>query len=469
MLRRITALCLGGTSVLALAGCMVVGPDPVAPAIETPPAYVGENHTESWDMPEPDATVQAWWETLDDPALTELLEAVRSENLDVESAFLNLALVRQQEIATRANLFPTLDAFLDENLSFDLSDGDGLSDNTSLGLGLSYDVDIAGRNQRQLEAAQAAIEAAYFNLQNIQRLITQTAAQQYIELKRTSARLALLDTTLELQQRTLDIVNARFEVGIAPALDVDRAASDLAQSRSQRFTLEAARETALFSLNLLRAGYPEPVDTQLNEIDETVPVFASYPDPGIPADLIRNRPDVRAAEAELVAELARIGVEEADLYPSLTLPGQISASAGNGDLLSSAILSVGASLDLPIFDAGRRKAEVEAQRIRAEAALVSWRSSILTAVVEVESALTQIDALERQLEQQEIGVERSESAYRQLDALYREGLSSFIDVLDAQRTLISRRESIINTRAQLASSVVELYAALGYSGENAAG
>jgi multidrug efflux system outer membrane protein len=180
---------------------------------------------------------------------------------------------------------------------------------------------------------------------------------------------------------------------------------------------------------------------------------------GVPADLLRQRPDVRQAEAGLVAASELIGAEKADLLPSLRLPGTVSAAGGDGrDVVS---LSLSALVDLPLFDFGRRKLEVKAQEARTKAALTAYRSTLLDAQGEVESALVTAQALRERRAALQTAGERSQSAYNQLEALYREGLAGFIDILDGQRTLIQIREQSVETDADLASTLAQLNSALG--------
>ena len=195
--------------------------------------------------------------------------------------------------------------------------------------------------------------------------------------------------------------------------------------------------------------------------NDPIPAFEGEPELGIPADLLRNRPDIRRAEALLVVETALIGVETADLYPSLRLPGTLSGRAGDG--ASDIAFSASALLDVPLLDFGRREAEVDAQNATARAALEAYRIALLDAQQEIESALVQVSALKDQRVELERAGERSQAAYDQLDALYREGLAGFIDVLDAQRTLIQIRQQIVETDAALASALATLSAALGAS------
>ena len=270
--------------------------------------------------------------------------------------------------------------------------------------------------------------------------------------------MTLLDETLDLQARTLEIVTARFEAGLSPALDVDRAAADLARSRAQRGLLEANRKQSAYRLSVL-TGLPPRSDQFEGNSDDVIPAFMGDPDLGVPADLLRNRADVRRAEALLIVETALIGVETADLYPSLRLPGTLSGRIGDGS--DSASFNVSALLDIPLLDFGRRKAEVDAQSADAKAALDAYRLSLLEAQREVDSALVEVSALRDQRREIQLAGERSQAAYDQLDALYREGLAGFIDVLDAQRTLIQIREQIVETDAALASALARLSSALG--------
>ena len=436
---------------LAVSGC-VVGPDPVAPALETPAGF--ENTIALPKRP----VNENWYLAFDDPVLAELADAALANNLDLSAAMENLAVARANASAAGADLFPTLDAFVDNQISGTLTGGADASTTVSGGLSAGFDPDMAGRNQRRLEAAEARVQAAALSAADLRRLIIEAVALEYISLRRAGARLALLDETLELQARTLEIVSARFDAGLSPALDVDRAAADLARSRAQRGLLEAERKAAAYALSVL-TGAPPRSDLFGAATDDRIPGFRGAPELGVPADLLRNRPDVGRAEALLIVETALVGVEMADLYPSLRLPGTLTGRAGSGS--DQVAFSIGALLDLPLLDFGRREAEIDAQEARAQAALDTYRATLLEAQQEVETALVEVAAFRQQRRELEEAAARSQAAYDQLDALYREGLAGFIDVLDAQRTLIQIRQQLVETDAALASALTRLSAALG--------
>lgn len=437
-----------------MAGC-VVGPEPVAPELSVP-----ERFENSRTPVGTEAMNTAWWEGFYDPELTKLIELGLSQNLDIDIAAANLARARALVTANRSDLFPTLDAFVDAGLSSRLTGGVEGDADISAGGVMSYSPDIAGRTRRSVEAAQARQAAAALDLAEIRRLTAQAIAEQYIFLRQSGAALILQNTTLDLQTRTLEIVTARYDAGLSPALDVDRAAADLSRSQSQTQLLIADRKDAEYALSLLTGVIPESGQLGVPE-EDVIPSYDSAFGIGVPADLLRTRPDIQAAEARLVAEIADIGVEEADLYPSLNLPGTLSAGRTTADNGVNAIfLNVSALLDIPFFDAGRREAEVDVQRAEADAALAAYRLALLDAIRETESALVRIEALEVQKRELEAAEQSSLSAFNQLNALYREGLTDFIDVLDVQRSLISTREAIISVDAALALAQTRLQTAL---------
>lgn len=460
MSRRLALTAAAAALLLGAGGC-VLGPEPAAPALDAPGSYQSQpigDLAGARDAP--------WWEGFDDEAFGATVDAVLSGNPGVAASFARLAQAGALEDAARSDLFPTVDGIVDASYSRDLSDDGARALDFAAGGALAYTADLFGRNRRRVTQAIALFEAADYDVDDARRLAARAAGLQFIEYRRSGARLALLETSLELQRRTLEIVRSRFDAGISPALDVDRAAADLERTRSDKGVLVANRKVAAYALAVL-AGRPpgDGLVTAAGEDDEEedVPTFIGGRDIAPPAALLRNRPDVRRAEAVLVAELAAVGVEQADLYPSLRLPGSV--TAGSADLLSAGIdrasASISALIDVPLFDFGRRRAEVRAQQARADAARIAYRAVLLDALADVENALVLIEASQARLESLNNAVEASENAYRQLNALYREGLASFIDVLDSQRTLISSREAVIETRADLASEIVRLYAAIG--------
>ncbi|MEL6687491.1 MAG: TolC family protein, partial [Pseudomonadota bacterium] len=402
-------------------------------------------------------TNDVWFEAYNDPRLNQIVEQAQNNNLDIEVALGSLDIASAQLAAQQTSLLPVLDGFLSSRVDLISTGSDNLSAGLNGGLSGSFDPDIAGANRARIDAFARRLDQAGLDREDVDRLIVLAVVLDYIDLRRAEARLALLDETLALQEQTLRIVTARFNVGLSAALDVDRAAADLASSRSQRGLLEADQKQASYTLDVLLGEQPGTTDfSSLSSAQ--VPIYSGRPDLGVPANLLRNRPDVKAAEAALLAELGLVRAERADLMPSLTLPGTLTAFGGDGrDSLSSSLTAL---LDIPWLDFGRRQAEVEEQRARARAAHAQYMALVLNAHREVEIALSNIIAQRARLEELGEAGARSQSAYNQLEALYREGLAEFIDILDSQRTLIQIREQIVETEANLASAMAQLSASL---------
>jgi len=398
-----------------------------------------------------------WWAGFDDPVLATLIETGLAQNRDIAAALARLDAASAQITAARAGLFPRLDG--EASIDARTQPGGSDLDTSASAAGLfSFTPDLFGGQRRAIEAARADAASQEALAADVRRLTAASIASQYLALARAQARFALLETSLDLQRQTLDIVRQRFEAGLSAGLDVQRAEADLARTQAQRGTLIIARAEALNALAVLSgrtlSGWdvPEP---------DAIPSFTRDIAPGVPAALLRGRPDIRAAEADLAAALARVGVARAALYPQLTLPGSITADLGAADFADTITAQIAAVLDIPLFDAGARRAGLTASQALAAAALADYEQAVLVAVADVETALARIDAIEARRQELARAVTASERAFDQLNALYREGLATFIDILDAQRTLIDSREAAVNADAELAQAVIDLYAALG--------
>lgn len=442
---------------LALAGCAAVGPEPLAPQLPVPDTW-----SSTLALPVEEGT--RWWGGFRDLRLDALVAEALAANPDLAIATARLAEAESLVRAERSDLYPILDGLAEGSVTQGLDPAVSLQ-RVGAGGVLAFTPDLYGRQRRRIQAATATLAARVADLDDARRLLVAGVVEQYIEFRRTHAQLRLLDRALDLQQQTLTIVEARLEAGLAAQLDMRRATADLARTRAQRGLLEIARTEAEVALAILLGKHAGELDLIPSPKDENdPPIYDSGPGAGLPAALVRNRPDLRAAESRLLAAVAGIGVEVADLYPTLRLPGRITANTGGAAVLASQLLGVlGASLDLPFLDAGRRRAEVAAARARADAALALYRRTLLTALNEVENALVAIRASEDRRRELESAVAASEQAYLQLAALNREGLATFIDILDAQRTLIASREAYVNSEAGLALAVVALHRATGAS------
>lgn len=445
----------GGIMLSACAGGP--GPEPELVAVVAPPPVYAT------DLP-PSGLEQEWWAGFEDPELDALVERGLAVNLDIDAAADRLESAAALLAAERSDRLPSLDATGDVGL--DLG-----SDNrvrAAAGLFGLFDPDINGRLAAEIRAAAADYAEADYVLADQRRLVPAAIASQYIEYRRTGAQLDLLDQSTDLQQQTLRIVTLRFEAGLAANLDVRRAATDLAQTRARRGLIAISRSNAANALAVLLAEPPGTFAPSSPPGENNIPDYVRGAEAGVPADLLRRRTDILAAEARLAQAAAAIGIEQADLRPSLTIPGSVGIGDGLlGGLFRQFLVGVGAALDLPILDGGRRRAEVDAARAEGRARLAEYRATFLDALGEVENALVAIDAYQQRNEDLREAIEQSETALEQSNALYREGLASLFDVLDAQRQLIASRQSLIDSEAALADSHVAFNAAIGAPGYEA--
>lgn len=446
-------IALAAAMIVLVGGCA----SPRIPAVEPASGIALPADYFAGARPDP-GLEEMWWSGFGDPALDALVDQALLRNQSIEAARQRLAAARAIVVAESADFVPTIDAELAGDASFD--EGGRFGDGVTASLGGVWVVDINGRLAAERAAAIAAADGAAHLVADQRRLIASAVASQYIELKRTASRLRLLEESTDLQRQTLRIVTLRFEAGLSSNLDVRRARADLARTEAQRGLLLLARARAANALAVLTgeppAGVPEAED------NATVPRFVAGPAIGVPADLLRRRPDLLLAEAEVAEAAAVVGIERADLLPALALPGTVTLGSGSVDgLFSSAIAGLSAVLGVPVFDGGRRRAEVRAAQSELEAQLADYRQTLLEVLAETETALTAISAAEDRTSEFRNAVTESEAAFDQSNALYREGLASLFDVLDVQRQLISGREALIDGNADLAQAYVTLFTAVG--------
>ena len=446
MIRRIFL----SAAALAVSGCASVDQALIEPQVSAPPSY-------ATDLP-PSGLEAEWWLGFDDPLLDQLVRDGLAANLDIDAAANRLAAAEALLKAERADRIPTIDGSAQVGAA--LSNDDEIT--ATAGLTGLFNPDINGRLAAEVRAAAADYAEAEYLVADQRRIVAAAIAGQYVEFVRTEAQLDLLDQSTGLQEQTLRIVTLRFEAGLAANLDVRRAAADLAQTRARRGLVAIARADALTALAVLLAEPPGAFALPEPGSDVAIPDYVRGPRVGVPADLLRRRTDILAAEARLANAAANIGIEQADLRPSLTIPGSI--GLGNGllsGLFSDFLLGIAAAIDVPIFDGGRRRAEVDAAEAEARARVAEYRATFLDALGEVETSLVSIEAYRQRNDALREAIEQSETALSQSNALYREGLASLFDVLDAQRQLISSRQALIDSEAALAGSFIAFHAAIG--------
>jgi multidrug efflux system outer membrane protein len=441
-----------GVLALTAAGC-AAGPNYSRPAVETPTAYYGQPAQAA------PAELARWWVRFDDPVLQQLVADVEAGNLDLKVAAARLIQARESVVQARAGALPSVgvSATIRRNVDPDVKDTTAYS----AGASAAWEIDLFGRIRRGVEAARADAEGAYFDQEAVRVSIAAETASTYIQARLAQDRLALAREDLQMADQNLQIADWRVQAGLVSSLDLERARTQRAQTAASIPTLEASYANAADRLAVLTGRAPGAL-RELLAAPRPVPLGPSDIAAGIPADVIRQRPDVRSAERSLASATARIGVAEAQLYPALSLSGNIGTTAfsigGLADVVTGSILG---GLDQSIFEGGRLRSQVRAQRAVADAALSTYRQSVLTALEDVQNALAALDAAKRRQTEFTAALNSANNTAILARSQYRAGLVDFTTLLDAERSLNSARDGLAVSRGDQASALVQLYRALG--------
>ena len=441
---------------LALAGC-AAGPDYRAPPVAelgVPAAWHG-----AASQPLSDAELAHWWTQFEDPMLNAAVERAIAANLDITQAEARLRQARESAIQAGAGLLPSVGASGGGGRNFNSANGD--SSSFSLGLDASWQADIFGGIGRSVEAARAQAEASHYGLASVRISIIAEVVTNYIQLRLAQEQLRIARATVVNQRDNRNIAGWRVQAGLASSLDEQQARMQLAQTEASIPVIEANLRNALNRIAVLTAQAPG---------DATVGLEAAAPIPappagiatGIPADTLRQRPDVRAAERSLAAATARIGVAEAQLLPSLGISGNIGTSALSvGGLFDAVTGSLFASIGQAIFDGGARRSQVRSQQAAVDESFAAYRGTVLGGLEDVENALVSGQSAARRTEQLEIATDAAGNSALLARMQYQSGLTDFQTLLTAEQSLLSASNSLASSRAEQALAVVQLYNALG--------
>jgi len=448
-----------------LAGCVTVGPDYAPPDVSLPAAWSVEMKVglivEDLDK----QTLADWWLILDDPVLTSLIKQAVASNLDLKEARTRVREARALRGISKADRFPTIDASGAARLSRSSEDtGSGAERKLySAGFDATWELDLFGGKQRAIEAAEADLQASKEGLRGVLVSLLAEVALNYVEVRLFQARLSVAHTNLDAQKETYNIAQWRFQAGLSSRIDVEQAKYNLEQTRSRIPDLHTGLERARNRLSVLLGQYPGSLKIALAE-HKDIPVTPLEVAVGVPADVLRHRPDVRRAERQLAAQTAKVGIATADLYPRFSLLGSIGLEALSMDnlfLAGSRTHSIGPKITWPVFNAGTIRKNIEVQSSLQEQALIQYEAAILKALEEVENAL--VAYAEEQSRRQSLSdaAEAAKQAAELAQSLYSSGLIDFTDVLDAQRSLLSFQDQLSISKSKVTSNLITLYKALG--------
>ena len=461
MLKRISTILLAAALLLA-AGCTRVGPD-----FQQPEADV-DNQWEAFEseriQPELPQDI-AWWGAFNDPVLDQLVDVAYAENLSLEVAGLRVLEARAQLGFAAGTLYPQQQTF---NGAAIYSDSGGSSSlwQYNMGLSVGWELDFWGRFRRGVESADAALLASIAGYDSVLVLLLSQVVDTYIVIRATEAQLDIARENVVLQRKSFDITDALSRNGEQSELDRQQALTLLLGTESTIPGLQATLDQTRNALSIL-LGRPPGDIKKLIGTTAVIPESPSEVGVGIPADLLRRRPDVRQAQLQAAAQSALIGVAVADLYPSFALTGSLglatSTATGSSSLFDSDSLQFtgGPAFSWQILNYGRLKNNIRVQDARFQQTLVNFENTVLTAAREVEDAIA---GYVRGLTQQEILAQGVEAAKRstELSMLrYQEGFSDYQRVLNAQQSLFAQQQRYITAQSSTVRSLTALYKALG--------
>jgi len=460
-----------------LAGC-AVGPSYKPPAASIPAAWSGPGAPAlptGATMP-PAHDLATWWTVFNDPLLSALVDRALSANFDLKIAAARVRQARAARTIAAAGLWPGVDASAsyrrlhEEQKATGSSLGSSGAQDTNryqdlyqIGLDAAWELDIFGGLRRSVEAANADIASAVEDHRDVLVSLVAEVGATYAGLRGYQQQIAIARKNLQAQEHTAGISGKRFEAGLTNGLDASNAEAQAAATRAQIPVLEAAAQQSIYSLSVLLAQEPAALVRELSAPAPLPAAPAALP-AGLPSDLLRRRPDIRRAEAQLQAATARIGVATADLFPRFSLTGSIARTGNELHVLGTGDnhgWSWGPSISWPVFAAGRIRANIKVQTALQEQALASYEKTVLTALKDVESALV---ALSKEQEHHDALAQAVASGRRAVDIamrLYTVGRSDFLNVLIAQRSLYAYEEALVLSSQNLATDLIALYKALG--------
>ncbi|WP_201527640.1 efflux transporter outer membrane subunit [Psychrobacter frigidicola] len=454
---------------MSMAACNTIPKADVRPVLAEPnlpieQAYGAFDRETVSSAEQPSVAGQRWQNFYSDERLKGLVALGLENNKDFESASLAIEKARAQYQITDIRDLPTIDGSAGYSRRRQQTQiGKNTSDSYSVNLGLAnYELDFWGKIASLKDQALQNFLATTAAKDATQISLISNIAQSYANLSYSLAQLKLAEATVESRERSLFIASKRFEAGIDPRLPSLQSSASL---ENARLAVLRAQSSILTSRNALQylVGAPIPGDLIPTPAVSNITnqkIFSA----GLPSELLRYRPDVLQAEYNLKAAGANIEVARASYYPSISLASSIGVSSGSlNDLLKSSAVgwSFGPSINVPIFDAGRLDAEYDVAKIEREQTLVGYERSIQTAFREVSDVLATRATLGEQLESQYRLQDNFEQTYQIADARFKAGISNYLDVLDAQRSLFSTQQGILDLELQKIVSQVELYQALG--------
>jgi len=451
--------CLVVSCAFLAVGCAPTGPDYKRPEFQPSANY--KNSTNSAL-----GVSSSWWRSFRDAKLNSLQSALLAQNLDLAAAYAR----RQQSLArlgvAKADRFPQVSANGGVSRNKGTRNGNGGNqmseyyDQYQIGANLAYEIDLWGRVRRLVEAGKADASAADFAVQDVRVALQTQLARQYFALRFLDAEMATLEGAVKTRKDNLKITDDRFAAGLASELDSARAKSELANARAELLSLKGPRAQLENSIAVLIGRQASNFRISRRSYSGYLPRIPS----GLPSALLYRRPDVAVAERRVASATARIGVAQAERFPKISLTGSGgSSSVSSSKFLdwSSQFYSVGPTVSVPLFQGGRIKSGILLSKAQRAEALANYQKTTLSAIADVESSLANLRALRTEASARKQSVDFTSRTYELSVLRYQEGVTSYLDVADAQRERLNAKRSAVRTRGRQFEATVQLIQALG--------
>lgn len=401
-----------------------------------------------------------YWRQLDDPLLTEFVEAAAARNLDLAQSAARLEQARAQLKGARAGWMPQLSVNGRASQEFSSEFPDDQQYN--LGADASWELDLFGRIGSEVAASEADLAAAGYSLADLQRLITGQVALATIQARATALQLAIARDTLAFQDDNLQIARWRVQAGLVSSLDVEQARTQRAATAASIPQLESSLAATANAISTLIGEPPGRVLRLLQESAALVPTPPALTAFEAPGEVLRRRPDVRGAEASLLASTARIKGAQAELLPMIRLGGTIGIpTSGIGNLFEIVTGTLFGSVSQLLFDGGRTRARIDSAEAAAQGALAAWQQSILGALEDVETASVDLQKSGERVVIYDEALDAASNSALLARSQYQAGLTDFRNLLTSENALLQARNAVVAAQAERASAFVRLTQALG--------
>ncbi len=462
---------IGLLLLFALLGGCTVGPDYKKAEIETPASW--SNPIQNEPPEDPVAPLEDWWTIFNDPVLDGLIEDAHESNLTLQAALGSVREARARLAYAGAQNLPEANVFgkpsttkISDNGAFrQIAPPGGFKGQSMMifGLDAAWEIDIFGRNRREVEAESARYESSIETYRDALVSLYSEVALAYIEILSYQAHIAKAQSNIDVQQKALALTEERFRDGLTSALDIEQAKSNLYSTQAAVPLFRLRMNEAYNRLAVLCGKDAGSLQGQIADTG-TLPTPQMDVSAGVPADIMRQRPDIRRAERQAAAATAMIGVAEADLYPRFALKGSIGLESSSVSSLfdsSSLIWTVAAPIHWNVFTAGRTLDHIEIKEEQAKQAVLNYRETVLVALEEVENAITGFNEYRIRHRHLIEATKATENAVELVTTQYENGLTDFNNVLDMQRALYDQENKLVSSKTDSLRNVVALYKAMG--------